>query len=306
MLSALGQWAARNPIVVGLLLTISATLVYFFGFYHPFVNGELTTARWAWEAWNPEGNQEHGRLVPLIAIGLIYWHWESLLKAPKKGSNWGLLPLLGGILLFLAAVRCLQPRLAIAAIPFLLYGSVLFVCGKASARIVFFPSIFLFFMVPVAALEQATFRLQFIVTEAVGFLSNILGIGIAAMGTTLTATDGAFNFEIAEGCSGIRSLAAMTMLTAAYVYITQDRLWKQVVIFLCSVGFAIVGNIGRIFTVVLCAKYYDPEFASGLYHDYSGYVFFPIAIMAMLAFSKFVNLPIFNGKKAATKKEVPA
>jgi exosortase/archaeosortase family protein len=80
------------------------------------------------------------------------------------------------------------------------------------------------------------------------------------------------------------------MLTAIYVHLTQDRLWKKALILAFSIIFAIVGNIGRIFTVVLVAKFIDPKLAAGIYHDYSGYIFFPIALLAMLVFSKLVNL----------------
>ena len=288
-LAGIGRWFLANPVPTAILLLIAGLMVYAFGFLEVFVNHTMSTYAWAMRAWNPTGNQEHGRLVPLIALGLIWIHRDRIRAATIRGSNLGLIPLAVGIFFFLISVRCVQPRFAIMSVPFFFYGSILFVCGREVARVALFPSIFMFFMVPVAALERATFDLQFIITGLVGGLSKIFGIGIQAVGTTLTATDGAFNFEIAEGCSGIRSLAAMTMLTAAYVYLTQNRFWKQALIFICSVGFAIIGNVGRIFTVVLVAKYYDPEFASGLYHDYSGYVFFPIAVVAMLAFARLVN-----------------
>src|SRR5581483_2785865 len=193
---------------------------------------------------------------------------------------------------FVLSARCIQGRLALTAAPFLVYGIVEFLWGKKVARIVLFPCAFLIFTIPFAALEQATFRLQFVITGIVGFLTNILGIGIQAIGTTLNATDGIFNFEIAEGCSGIRSLTAMAMLTAVFVHLTQDKFWKKIVIFGGSIVFAIIGNVGRIFTVILVAKFYDPKIASGIYHDYSGYVFFPFAVLAMLGFSKLVNLNV--------------
>jgi len=296
-LAAFGQWCGRNPLALALLATLLAVLAYFFGWFHPFLAGTESTAIWAWHAWNPEGEQGHGRVVPLIALALVWIARDDLRKAAGRGSNQGLIWLFAGLGLFVLATRCLQPRMAIASVPFLIYGTVSFVWGAKAARVIFFPCLFLVFMIPVAALEQATFRLQFIITGAMGVLANLFGIGIHAVGTTLTATDGAFNFEVAEGCSGIRSLTAMTMLTAAYVHLTQDRLWKKLVIFACSLVFAIIGNIGRIFTVVLAAKYYDPTFAAGTLHDYSGYVFFPIAVMAMLSFSKLVNL----GDKATEK-----
>ena len=302
-LAVFTKWCGRNPAAALALAGIAATLVYFFAIATPFYYGSISVARWAWEAWNPDGEQSYGRLVPPIAIGLFFYHRDALRAAPKGGHAMGIWPLLGGILLFVAAVRCLNPRMALASVPFLLYGGTRFGWGRAAARVVLFPCVFLIFMVPVAALQQATSHLQHIITSTVGALSHLFGIAILAVGTTLTATDGSFNFEIAEGCSGIRSLMAMMMLTAVFVHLTQDRLWKKVTIFGGSLAFAIVGNIGRIFTIVLLARFYNPKVAAGLYHDYSGYLFFPIAILAMVAFSAFVNLDF---KKLAAAAEAKA
>lgn len=289
-LAALGRWSGRNPAAATALAGILGVLLYFYGEIHPFAYGTISTLRWAWESWNPEGDQSYGVMVPMIALGLFIYRRDALRQAAPGGYLLGL-PVLGvAIVTYVLAVRCLNPRMALASIPFLLYGSIRFAWGRAAARILFFPCAFLVFMIPVGALQQATNNLQFIITGAVGGLAHLLGISILAIGTTLTATDGSFNFEIAEGCSGIRSLMAMVMLTAVFVHLTQDRLWKKLVIFSCSLGFAIVGNIGRIFSIVLLARYYDPKVAAGVYHEYSGFLFFPIAILAMLFFAQFVNM----------------
>jgi exosortase len=283
----------RDPLSALLIATIVATFVYFFGFLPLFMKGTFSsgigsTAAWAWEAWT--GNQAHSRLVPLVSLGLVYYHRKEIRQAEKHGANWGLAFAGIGIGLFLLGARCLQPRISLASIPFLIYGSVVYLWGKHVGRIVLFPCAFLIFMIPVAAIEQGTFQLQFVITSVVGFLSNLVGIKINALGTTLTAADNSFNFAIAEGCSGIRSLFAITMLAAIYVHITQREMWKKFVILAFSLVFAIAGNIGRIFTVILVAKFISPKLASGIYHDYSGFVFFPIALLAMLAFSKLINL----------------
>jgi len=285
----------RDPLSALLIATITATFVYFFGFVPlfvkgTFVSGACSTMAWAWQAWNPQMNQEHSKLVPFVSLALVIYHHKQISAAPKRGSNQGLFFVLAGIALFLLSARCLQPRFALAAAPFLIYGSVLYLWGKQVARIVLFPCAFLIFMIPLAAIEQGTFRLQFIITSAVGFLSNLVGIKIDALGTTLTAADNSFNFAIAEGCSGIRSLFAMIMLTAIYVHVTQREIWKKLLILAFSLVFAIVGNIGRIFTVILVAKFINPNLAAGIYHEYSGFVFFPIALLAMLLFSKLINL----------------
>ncbi len=237
-------------------------------------------------------NQEHSKLVPFISLALVLYHRDKIRKATKRGANSGLVWSAIGILLFLLSGRCLQPRLALASVPFLIYGAVLFLWGKEVARIVRFPIAFLIFMIPVAAIEQGTFRLQFIITSAVGVLSNLVGIKIDALGTTLTAADNSFNFQIAEGCSGIRSLTAITMVTAIYVHLAQDRLWKKALILAFSVVFAIIGNIGRVFTIILVAKFINPDLAAGIYHEASGFISFPIALLAMYLFSRMVNVDL--------------
>jgi exosortase len=237
--------------------------------------------------------------VPLIFAGLIWYHRKEMARAPKSGSNYGLILVGFGVVLFLLGARCLQPRLALGSFPFLVYGSVLYLLGKKVARIILFPCAFLIFLIPFGAIEQATFRLQFIITAAIGFLSKAVGLQIDAVGTSLTASDGGFNFMIAEGCSGIRSLTAMAMVTAIYVHVTQNRLWKKIVIFAFSVVFAVIGNVGRVFGVVLVAKFIDPKLAAGIYHDYSGWFFFPVAIVAMYFVSRLVNAGVFNRRSAS-------
>ncbi len=94
------------------------------------------------------------------------------------------------------------------------------------------------------------------------------------------------------------------MITAIYVHIVEKQLWKKVTIFSLSIIFAIIGNAGRIFTIIVIAKLGYPDFAGGLYHDYSGFVFFPIALSVMLLTSKLLNLG--SGDKAqprARRKE---
>jgi exosortase len=288
------NWVKANPASALLVCTLLTTFVYFFGVVPlfirgTFISGACSVFAWAWQAWNPGANQEHSKIVPLVFVGLIWYHRKEIARASKTGSNNGLIFVGIGIVLFVLSGRCLQPRLALGSLPFLIYGAVLYVWGKDVARIVLFPCAFLIFLIPFGAIEQATFRLQFVITEAIGFLSKLVGLQIDAVGTTLTATDGRFNFMIAEGCSGIRSLTAMAMITAIFVHVTQDRLWKKTMIFAFSVVFAIIGNIGRLFTVVLVAKFVDPTLAAGIYHDYSGWFFFPVALIAMYLFSQLVN-----------------
>ncbi len=304
--SRLLRWGREQPAQAALLAACLATFAYFYFFHHVWVLGTQSTAWWAYMAWNFAGGEQfHGHFPFFVSLYLVWFHRREIAEAPKSSSWWGLVLVGFAILLFVAGARCLQPRLALLAMPILFYGATLFLWGRHVARIVLFPCAFLLFMIPVAALQQATFKLQFVITASIEAMSRLVGVSIQSIGTTLTARDGSFNFEIAEGCSGVRSLAAMSMLTAVYVHLTQDTFWKKAVIFGASLIFAIVGNIGRLFTVILFARFISPEIGGGIYHDYSGFVFFPIALLAMTGFARLVNLNWRKAGAAALQREAP-
>ncbi len=283
-------WLKRNPVAALLAAAVILTLIYFFGVVKIFANGHITTATWAWQAWTPETNYEHGPLIPLIAVFLVWYSRDKLRVAPITSSKWGWLFIAVGLFLFFAGARTLQGRLALTAIPFLLYGIVLYGWGRDVARILLFPIAFLLFMVPLNFLTQATMRLQFIETTAASAICNLLGIGVYAVGTTINATNEAFHFTIDEGCSGIRSLMAIAMLSAIYAYFTQNRLWKKLAIFAAAIVFALVGNTGRLVSIMVMARFFGQDLAGGPYHWISGYLSFPFAIAAMVLFGKLLNL----------------
>jgi len=287
MCARLGGWLRREPLQALLLVLSAAVLVYFYGYYSIFTNGTQTTAHWAWSGWNEENDQEHCRFIlPLIAF-LLWYHRATLAAAVKEPSNRGLIFVASGVIMFVLAVRCLQPRFAIVSLPLIFYGTAEFLGGRAFARVFIFPSLLMLFMIPIGGVIQGTISLQLLASKTVGALCGILGIAVQIVGTTVTV-DG-YPFEVAGGCSGIRSLMAMTMLAALYVHFTQKESWKQFVIFGGSIVFALIGNVARLFTVVLVAKWGDPKIAGGLYHDYSGFVFFPFAVLAMVGFSNLLN-----------------
>ncbi len=283
-------WVQREPRAALWVGAFGLAILGYFYLLPLFSNYQLSAFRWVWQAWNAETNYEHGVLIPWIALFLFLHALPKLRGLPVGSSRWGIWWLAGGILLFLIAARTLQPRLAVTAVPLLGFGLVLYVWGAAVARVLLFPIMFLLFAVPLNFIEQATFRLQFISTALSSALCNFIGIKIAPFGTTMRAVDDSFRFEIAGGCSGINSLMAITMLTAIFVHFTQDKLWKKLVLFGLSAIFAIIGNVARITVIMAVAKYWDPAFAGGKFHDYSAYLIsFPFAFVAMYFASKVVN-----------------
>jgi exosortase len=221
---------------------------------------------------------------------LVIIRWRDLKAAPKEPSNNGLWLVGVGLFFFFVGIRCVEGRYPIVALPLLLLGATMFLFGRRVAWIVAFPCVFLLFMMPLGAVVQHTAGLQPLTASVIKLLSTILGIPVTVVGSTIYSLDGRFApLQVAGGCSGIRSLMAMMTLAALYAYFMMKGPVRGLLLFGSSLLFAILGNFARVFSVVLFARFIDPKVATGLYHDYSGFVFFPVAVLAMVTVGSFLN-----------------
>ena len=279
----------REPLSALLVATIIATFVYFFGIVALFSDHRLPVFGWAWQAWNPETNYEHAKLVPLVVIGLLFYERKKIASAVSAGSSWGWLFIVIGLFLFWIGARTVQARFALTALPFILFGIVLYSFGKGVARLVLFPIAFLFFMVPLNFVTQATVRLQFLETAIAGTVCNLIGIHVQTVGTMVNSADNSFAFTVDEGCSGIHSLVAIAMLSAIYGHFAFKQLWKKILIFAAALLFAVIGNAGRLVSIFAAAKFFGQDLAGGPYHAISGYLSFPFAMLAMVLFGMALN-----------------
>ena len=302
--SRLLDWSKREPLSLLLIAAIAATIVYFFGAVHLFTEGRLSTFVWAWQAWTPETNYEHAKLIPLIVALLIWCDRKKLKAATVESSKWGWPFIILGLLLFVAGARTMQARITLTSLPVLLFGIVLYVWGKNVARVLFFPIAFLLFMVPLNFLTQATFRLQFIETAIASTVCNLIGIKVNTIGTLVNSADNAFRFQVDEGCSGIRSLMAIAMFSAIYGHFTLDRFWKKFVLFAGSLLFAIIGNAGRLISVFIVGRFFGQNLAGGSYHAVAGFISFACAFIAMILFAKLLNIKLPSVKPTPAAKEI--
>jgi exosortase len=284
------RWCRGNP-VQALLLAMLAGAVGFAYFGIPaFFAGKSSAARWITEGWSVENDQQHCWGIIPVAVVLVLFRWREIAALPKQGANSGLWFVGACVLLFIAGVRCAEARYTIFALPLLCYGAVRFLFGAQVGRVVLFPCLFLLFMTPLGGVVQGTVALQVLTGKAIGSLSSLCGIPIVVDGSNLSSPDGRFPpMEIAGGCSGIRSLMAMSALAALYAYFTMRGPVRGAVLFCGSLLFAVLGNFARVFSVVLFARFLDAKTATGLYHDWSGFVFFPVGVLAMVGFGNVLN-----------------
>jgi len=292
----------KNPYLLP-VISVTAVMLLFWVIIPIYPNtstSEDRLALWIADAWRKDF--AHGWAVPFLFVYFIYRVWPQMKEEPIERSRWGLLAVAFTILLYVVSVRTLQPRLPLIGLPFLIVGGVQYVFGWKVARHMLFPAFFWWFAVSVPGLQQATNILQIAVTKGCYHVGTAMGMDLLNAGTEIkSGSDSWDGLDIAEGCSGIRSLMALVMISAIYSYFTQKKLWKMAFLFACSLPLALVANFFRIFTIIVLAEMGFSKFAAGVYHDWAGLLFFfPIALAGLFLIDKLLNLK--ENKKVVRKR----
>ena len=271
-------------------------LIYFVYPAFPTSFGK-TLAGWTWFACNNTNGFLHGRFIPLAFIGMCWFAFQRAKDEPIQPNYWGLAILALGMLFFYSAMRTVQPRLAIMGAPFVVIGVVYYLFGLKVTKHMIFPSFFLWFCMPVPGLEMLlTGNLQVLITKACYHVGIFLGMDLSSQGNNIRVAGSPLN--IAEGCSGIRSLMALMMIAAVYANYTQKSLWKKAVLFASSFPLAIIGNFGRVFTILVITQFGYDDFAKKTYHDWAGLLFFfPIALAGLYLVDYLLNFKTRRRKR---------
>jgi exosortase len=224
----------------------------------------------------------HGPFLPLVSAYALWRGRHALLAAPRRRCGWGLALVAVMLAIHWVGARGEFHRLSLVSLIGLLWGGALYLYGPAVARLLAFPIGFLLFCVPLNILDAVSFRLRLIAAALSTETLNGLGIAALRSGSAIySAAGGRFAFDVADPCSGIRSLLALTALAAAYAHFTQDRVWKFWTLLALSVPIAVLANVARVVTLALVAQAWGVDAAMKLYHDYSGYLVFVVATLLL-------------------------
>jgi exosortase len=98
------------------------------------------------------------------------------------------------------------------------------------------------------------------------------------------------SLEVAEACSGIRSLMSLLTLSIFYGYFLERSMWQRVALAFASVPIAIAANALRLLGTGLCVQYWDPEKAQGFFHEFQGWVMFLVSLVCLVAVDRIFCL----------------
>ncbi len=254
---------------------------------------------WLTHHWRQD-EMEHAWLVPVLCAVMI-GHVRHRIREASKKIDWrGMLLVLFGAACYVIGYRVIQARICVAALPIILLGCVWYLAGLKTAKICAIPILFLWMMVPLILVQQATVGLQVMATQLGNWGANLFGVDTYVRGTAIFSLNETWDaYTVSGGCSGMRSLMALVMISIVWAFLADLSVWKKLVLVASSIPLAIIGNAFRIASIVTLAEYVDPSFASKTWHDWSGLLlFFPCTLLGlMLVHSLLAGELIWFGKK---------
>ena len=230
-------------------------------------------------SWSDEQSQQ-GPIVLAIGGWLVWRRWSDMRAAGQPGSL--SLTLVGLGLCGLAyTVGRLASLFLVEAYALYAFGlvAVYALTGWRGLKKGLFPLVFLAFAAPVPFFVgwPVTTHLRLWISEATVGLLRLFGVAAARDGLTLFI-DG-YRIEIAEACSGMNSLLALTALGLCYVHLRRDpRLAYYAVLFPIIVAFAVVGNLVRVLLLATLTLAAGNAVAQGVLHETLGFATFGVAL----------------------------
>ena len=238
--------------------------------------------------WASDDDYSHGFFVLPLAVFFAWERRAALRGAACRPSFAGLLLIAVSLVLFLAGILGAELFLTRVSIIGVLAGAVLFVWGREHFRILLFPLAFLLLMIPLPAIvfNQIAFPLQLLASRVGETAIAAAGIPVLREGNVLQLAN--TNLEVAEACSGIRSLVSLLMLGIVLGYFTEPRGPARVAIALAAIPIAILANASRVAGTGLASHWVGPAAAEGFFHTFSGWLMFVVAFVGLLAVQRVV------------------
>ncbi len=241
-------------------------------------------------AWRTNDDYSHGFLVAPLCAYFVWERRHRLATLDVRPSLTGLAIVMVSLLVLIAGELGAELFLARVSLIGVLAGSVMFVLGPVHARTLALPLCFALLMIPLPAIvfNVIAFPLQLVASRVAEGTLAALSIPVYREGNIIylaTAT-----LEVAEACSGIRSLVSLLTLGIVYGYFTEDSLVWRVVLAAATLPIAIVANALRVAGTGFLAHVAGAGAADGFFHAFAGWLVFMTAVVMLFLVQRLLRL----------------
>ncbi len=247
----------------------------------------LPVWEWLWREWLGNQYYSHGMLIPIVSLFLAFRRFQldkALSQLNLSGSAAGLILLAVSLLGFVISLNNRTFFVASFAMIGIVAG-LIWVIG--SSQILYkmrFPVSYLALMVPLPFLDRITLPLAIFTGVCSGGFVQFLGLDVEVIGNAVKLPNA--DLVIGAQCSGVNSLITLIALTTLAAYLVTGPMWGRLLLILSAMPIAMLGNILRVASLMYVARWFGAESAFIFYHDYSGIIFFIMALALLVPLAR--------------------
>ena len=252
--------------------------------------------------WWDEPDYSHGFLVPLFSA-FVLWERRDALRRVVPRPSWtgmGMLCLSLGVLVLgtLGAELFLQ-RISLLGV---LAGLIVWFWGWPMLRAMTFPLLLLLLMIPFPGViyYQIVFPLQILASRGATWFLHLLNLfPVLREGNVIVLSS--TRLEVAEACSGVRSLLSLLTIAVMYSYLAEKNNLIRWILCLLVLPIAVAGNAGRVVFAAISAELGGASAAEGWAHFLSGlFLFFVSTLLLLLCHAVLIALSrVLGGHREA-------
>ena len=138
---------------------------------------------------------------------------------------------------------------------------------------------------PVIVYNAAAAPLQLFASRIAADAAQVAGVSIYRDGNIIHLAN--TSLGVAEACSGLHSLSALIVASLLLGFLENGSIWARAAVVVLSVPLAIAVNVLRVTGTAILADY-NPEFAMGYYHAFSGWLVFVLGFALLWLVSKVI------------------
>ena len=250
----------------------------------------LSTTLWATD------EQGHG---PIILALILWFFWRkshdlhNLPLQPVPTLGWSIM-LLGVLLYVVGRSQDILLFEVGSQIP-VVTSILLLMRGKAAVRLLWFPLLFMIFMVPLpgTVVDALTLPMKTAVSGAVDQTLHWAGYPISRSGVILQI--GQYKLLIADACAGLHTLFTLEAMGLFYLHVVHRESWlRNTLLAIAIIPISFIANTIRVIVLALITYYFGDEAGQGFLHGFAGMVLFISALILIISFDSMLHFFLGN------------
>ncbi|MHB1207221.1 MAG: exosortase A [Rhodospirillaceae bacterium] len=229
--------------------------------------------------WRTSSAYSHGWLIAPIAL-YIAWHDRARLRGLAPTPTFAGLAIIAAFAcVWLAADFMSIDEGRHIALVGMIQGLLLATLGWRIARILMFPIMYLWLMVPTGTFLLAP--LQHLSHAGAAWMLRATGIPTFTDGMLIEVPEGSFMVE--TGCAGLNFLLTALALSLVFAKVSYDGLLARILCVAVALATSILANITRIYLIIVITQFTHRKLDIASDHLVYGWCFFGIIMVAMMS-----------------------